>query len=395
MDRTLKNLLIFAAFVAPLGAKVLAVHTPIGEFSLFRITLVVAAVLYLRSRRFHIYLATTIHNKYSICFFLFFMLYAAFTVAWAKDMSAWMRNIFFILIAVLAVLMYSDCFRDLNALVLPLKGLFWGIMVQACIGWFEFFTRTNLYRTDVNYRSVIGNFGIPIAMQYNINNFALLMFVGACVGGICFMSSAKRRTVYLLGAINFVVLAFFSGSRAAIIAILLGIGFLLFRGRKAKLLLIVALFILFLALPQTSAYIEKVLQFNFSADQGSDYVRMNLIKNGFNFLYETFEMGVGAGQVASWMLECAQYDTQGVLAMHNYWMELLASYGIWVFAGFIVFYIKIFKDYYVTLDAKTNPMALMICTMLVGFPIAAIGPSSVLTLEWLWLFWGLCIAGQH
>lgn len=394
MNSLLRKLLIFAAFVAPLGARIFAIPTPVGEFSLFRITILISLIIYIILNRFKLIIATTKKNKYSICYLLALIFYALITVCWSRDISDWMRSSFFLLIAVIATILYSHCFRTEKELVLPFRGLFWGVLIQSCIGWYEFFTGIYLFRNDVQFRPIFGGFGLPIAMQYNANNFALLLFIGVCVSGICYLKSQKWNIIYLIGGINFIILAFLTTSRSAIIGILLlGVFLLISNGKKRPLFVIIPLIVVF-ALPQSVDYIQNTLQFSFSAESGSDYIRTNLIKNGFHFLGKTWGMGVGAGQIANWITSDAIYPTQGIQAMHNWWMELLTSYGIFMFAGYVIFYIKLFRDYYQRFKINKSGMAMMICAAMFGFVIAAIGPSSALSIEWLWMFWGLCIAGQ-
>ena len=394
MHNLLKRLLIFASFVAPLGARIFSIHTPIGEFSLYRISILGAFLIYLYVKRFKVVIVPTKRTRYSICYLIAMLIYALVSVVWSRNLADWTRSMFFLLIAIIAIILYSNCFRTSDELMLPFKGLFWGVFIQSCIGWFEFFTRTYLFRNEVDFRPIFGRFGLPIAMQYNANNFALLMFIGACVAGICYLNSHKWKMIYLIGGIDFLVLVFLITSRSAIIGILLACTFLLVTNKKTKLLIIIIPLILALFLPQSVEYIQEMLQINFSANSGSDYVRTNLIRNGFYFLGRTWGMGVGSGQIASWITSDAIYATQGVVAMHNWWIELLTSYGIFMFAGYLVFYMKLFSDYYQKLRVNRDGIAMMICATMIGFVIAAIGPSSALSSEWLWMFWGLCIAGE-
>jgi len=73
---------------------------------------------------------------------------------------------------------------------------------------------------------------------------------------------------------------------------------------------------------------------------------MNLIRNGLVFLSSTFGFGVGAGNIEYWMEHNPVYNTSSITNMHNWWIEILVAYGVIIFILYIVFFAKLFMNFY-------------------------------------------------
>jgi teichuronic acid biosynthesis protein TuaE len=144
--------------------------------------------------------------------------------------------------------------------------------------------------------------------------------------------------------------------------------------------------------------INENLNINFSSQSGSDFVRINLIKNGLFFLISTLGFGVGAGNIEYWMSHKAMYNTGGVLNIHNWWLEILVGYGVVIFIMYIVFYFKLFRSFYRKFKYSRSKvdmsMSLGIMCFMIGYVIGSISSSSNISSEWLWVFWGIAIAYQ-
>ena len=84
--------------------------------------------------------------------------------------------------------------------------------------------------------------------------------------------------------------------------------------------------------------------------------------------------------------------------MHNWWMLVLTEFGVLIFAAYLIFYVKLFRDLYHGMRSTDDPTVKSICLGLlccmVGFILGGISPSSVMGMEWLWVFWAVAIAFQ-
>jgi len=130
--------------------------------------------------------------------------------------------------------------------------------------------------------------------------------------------------------------------------------------------------------------------------EGSVAIRINLAWNGLAFLYRTVGFGVGVGNAEYWMANHAFYDTAGILNPHNWWLEILINYGIFIFAGYLIFFISLVRQpwrIWKRTDQSGNriiPGALLVA--LVGFSVASIGSSSIMALTPQWLLFAFALA---
>ena len=401
MNRFIKKLLLFTVFLSPLGANEFSFHTSIGSFSLFRIFLLLACFLEVVNDRGKMRISFEENTSKSIRFLWYLLLYALFSGIWSISYSDWIHNMFFIIIAFLStvLLVYHFSSReDLLSLIVALNA---GIVIQSLIGWYEAISGVYYFKdiaSDIAYRYNVGGFNLPIAMQYNPNNFALLMCFGLGVAYICFVNSKVLKPLYGIIIVNYMLLIIISASRAAIIAMLFEFAFILFFSGRKKIVIVFIPIIMVVAFPEIIQRMLNTVVFDFGNASGSDVIRVNLIKNGFYFLGETFGFGVGAGQIQMWMAYRAKYDVGVITPIHNWWMEMLTSFGIVIFAAYLRFYTRLFvtwwKNSKILYDSRIRNTSLAICAVMFGFIIGGVGPSSVISMEWLWIFWSICILGQ-
>lgn len=129
----------------------------------------------------------------------------------------------------------------------------------------------------------------------------------------------------------------------------------------------------------------------------SDVVRSALIINSFSILQETHYLGTGAGNLEHWMLKSwLPKDTKGYVNAHNFWIELLASYGVIVFllllSGYVCAWILFIYYAFKCQDLRDRYLAVGMLAMLSAFVIASISPSSIMGLEVIWPLMGIALA---
>ena len=417
----MKTLLLFAIFVSPMGAQFLTFPVGPYQMSLFRMTMIILLLVliisFLAKRneyRFHI----RSKNAYSIIFFFSWLVYAVVSVIWSPDKQGWLRSIFFILMGLMMIVFCDIILKEKKDIGNAFLSLQLGIMMQSAIGWYEIFTKNYLFleMTKKNYEAyVLRPSHIPIAMTGNPNNFATMMFIGVFIAMICFSFSTKKIEKIAHGflLVNYLVLIMFTQSRANMVGLILAFAFMMTiyiyekRGRKGVVISLFAgvgcillALICLLTIPMLEPSWVKISSFlGLGGDSNSsNSIRFSLIKNGLQFLLMTFGFGVGSGQIEYWMLNKSVYSTGEIVNMHNWWMELLTGYGIIVFAGYIIFYIRLFMDYFKEYKEKTRLsekiIPLSLCTCMVGFVLSSISSSSSITVEYLWVFWAIGIAYQ-
>ncbi len=343
-------------------------------------------------------------NAFSRLFLLGWLAYAAISVLWVMSYGGWVRQIYFIALAVLLTWLFCKYLNDKKKLYRAVCAFQLGILVQALIGWYEVFTR-NYHWLEMTPKNVAiyveGSRRIPIAMAANPNNFATLMLIGVALALICLFQNKERWQKIVFGVIaaSESALIVLTTSRANILGLAL-MAFLLILCTKNKWIIIATLIsgALLLAFP-LRGYLLEILHFNFGQSGSSDNVRANLIKNGFIFLGKSLGFGLGAGQTEYWMGHYALHDTSGYTNMHNFWMEILVNYGLIIAIFFVIFYVRFIWQFWK--KAKGLPTNdpqrwtyWTIIALMIGFIVAAISISSILNMEWLWVGFALLIAYQ-
>ena len=119
----------------------------------------------------------------------------------------------------------------------------------------------------------------------------------------------------------------------------------------------------------------------------SDNVRINLIKNGLYFLAETYGFGVGAGNLHYWLRDRTVYDVGQIMFIHNWYIEVLVTFGVLFFVIYMLFHITVFLDLYKNIDRNNiwslNNVFLM---SYIVFSIVCISSSSNTSAEWVWMY---------
>lgn len=283
------------------------------------------------------------------------------------------------------------------------------MIIHNIIGWNELLT--GIYRfADLNRLDKYGQFSfntasrIPISIYANTNDYATMLVLGIFILYIVYSNSSSKlvKISTLCVIFSSILLLLRTNSRANILGLLAGttvFAFLkFFKKITVKKMLIATSIPIFVFNPITLNKILTVcsrkLRFNF--DKGSDFIRLNLIKNGLLFLINTFGFGVGAGNIEYWMEKYKLFYTGRIVNMHNWWMEILVSYGIIVFVFYVWIYLKMYKILYASY-IKTDDMfirnsSLGFISIMTAFIISSVSSSSILGSAWIWIIWGLIIA---
>jgi O-antigen ligase len=241
-------------------------------------------------------------------------------------------------ISVIQVVLFGNLllpyFRDLEA---NIHIFLHGIMIAAFALLFRIFVSTPL---DVLLATRWGS-----TVSINANQVGLILAFGSLVA--LYYGITLRKLVFLLPALIFGLSSLFSGSRKAIVIIVLGSLILILLTRKAtfssifelSISLLVLLGILYLSFTWEPLYkvlgnrIETLVSFFTEGEtDGSTSVRFEMIEKGWEMALERPVLGHGLASFA----ELAGY---GFYA-HNNYIELLFSLG---FVGLLWYYIFIAK----------------------------------------------------
>jgi len=125
---------------------------------------------------------------------------------------------------------------------------------------------------------------------------------------------------------------------------------------------------------------------------------MILSRNAFQELHKHSLLGVGAGNAEEHM-KAYRTETFQILALHNWWLEILVNYGIFIFVLYIVFIFRLlFQLYLVAVRAGPGVLKVVAESALVGlagFPIAAVSSSSLVYSRVMWIFFGFALCAVN
>lgn len=127
---------------------------------------------------------------------------------------------------------------------------------------------------------------------------------------------------------------------------------------------------------------------------GESSARIILFKNSLEELKSHNLMGVGAGNAEEHMKKYRTDDFL-LLALHNWWLELLINYGVFIFILYLAFYFKLLFDLFtVAVRAGPGPVKLLAESSfitLVAFSITAISSSSLVYARFMWIVFGAAL----
>lgn len=258
-----------------------------------------------------------------------------------------------------------------------------GIFLTLIIGWWELVTGNHLVvlwdhfldRVTVNY--------------FNPNNYSFLLSVSIPI--IIYWVQKKYMFYKLIGLFMFFSSLYFvyiNGSRLSILVLLLFLFIYLSKiliKKKELFIFFIILLVLFITSNLARNIYELLETLETESNSTSIGSRNYLYKETWKtFLQHPF--GVGPGKVDSYM-----YD----LNPHNFWLEVLANYGIFIFVGLTLFYIIIIYRLFKIINSKgveaSNSFHPILWSILIFIP-TSFAPSSIMTFGITWFILGLMVS---
>lgn len=350
--------------------------------------------------------------RHYLWFSAFWLVYAVVSLAWAADKVDAIRHIIFLFMGlslIFFVVFYFSNLKDLKRLynlwLLILLGLIG-------IGLWEHATGTHLSVSALVNAPERFRFA-PTGVFYNQNGYATYLALSIPFV-LAFIRYNDRLVQRLLGMAILIVslyLVIVTYARANYLAIILGAAFwflfLLKVKAKIKVLALTGILalLLFVAFPSwiqdvfgavTVQLSSLATQVTTSPELGSLAIRINLLRNSLIFLVNSCGFGVGAGNVEYYMANSQVYDIGEALNVHNWWAEILVNYGLFVFVGYVLFYLGLLTKLYKVHGKLINTSEKMICeALLVGlvvFFFACMSSGSIMTLRPQWIFFAFALA---
>jgi len=354
--------------------------------------------------------------KTYLLFLVFWLFYAIFSVLWALDRMAAVKQIVFLFMGVSVIFFVVYFLRNEKDLWDLYRIWLFVVVVLLPIGLWEVWTGKHLKVSNLyGYQpeSIVRQYKVfmPSTVFYNPNDFAFFLVLSIPFV-FMWIKYTKKKPLQIIGGILLLIMIYLllmTYSRASYIAIILELVFFFVFLLKFKHKIRFITAIVGGSLPVIVLYYQQIKQFvdlfieqifsltsKYSLTTGSVFVRINLIKNALFFLWKTAGFGVGAGNVEYWMRNFSLYNTRGILNLHNWWIEILTNYGVVIFVGYVIFYLSLlrglYKIYINEREADIRMISGALLLSLVGFSIASISSSSIMSLRPQWFLFAFALA---
>lgn len=325
-------------------------------------------------------------QPYNVLMIIWFI-WGVLSFFWIKSSGAWLSHILILFTAFAYAITAPVLVRKKDLIRNTKNILLFSYVLNIIIGLFE--VRTGLYLFTQN-RENIGVFSslrYPLTFFYNPNDYAVFLVFGTIlilffdrikinkISNAFFLILTLVATIYLL-IIAQARLALF----AAIIAILIKMYFLI-ESKKIRGTLVI--FSLFLTFGLFEYYDTIILASESVIADYSGNIRLNLIKNALHYLSDSNFIGVGAGNLKYYLDNYTIHNTMQIFDVHNWWIEILVTYGVFIFAIYIYSYLNVLFRASKKLYSKNNMK--FIFTWLILFIPLSIASSSAFLYIWIWI----------
>ncbi len=354
-----------------------------------------------------------LRNSIKYGWFLVILLFWAYlSLLWAVDFKyvpTELSNLTIYILFVLFSLAIIEDKRDLKILTYTWVFVFF---ISILVAFWEMLTAKHLITSQYHPKNyeynkfetfiVLTKVYIPTSFYGNQNDFSTYIILSLPI--IFFM--VRRYLIKLPLLLAGIFIIFYTVSRANLIGLLFQAVTLLFlMNRRFNLiyvpLLIISIFstIYIVNYIASSPYPEFIKDERFKRFYGnirnkiiatmkakkdfSTIIRENLYKSSFEYFLDSKGLGVGIGQLKYLFENKPKYYVFYFSDPHNFYLEILAKFGIIVFFAYILFLIYIFLN---TLNTISNPMSKAIFLSLLGFLFGSISPYSLILFYPFWAF---------
>lgn len=355
----------------------------ISQSGYYIITLVLIVFLFnrliLNNRKIEI----NFRISYNTTFFSLWLFIAGFQLILLEHTESTSLHIKSLVYGIVTILILTNLIREKRTLVRVY--MLWALFVALTliIGIWEVNTG-NHFRSSTAYPN-----GINATVGfYNPNDYSFFLSISLPLSMYFFQKNHIYKLFAFFMFVSSVYLIYINGSRSVLISILLLIVlYLIYISRKSKKTLIFALttfstiFIVFY-----NPYIVNIFNQIETLGSGDSSIstRKQLLISGLNIFKENPLFGVGPGNIEFFMPVVGD-------KVHNFWLEILVNYGLFIFIGFLFFFVRsliiMMKNRSTNLELEVKP----IFWSSIIFIITSLTSSTIFTFHFLWYFLGMIV----
>lgn len=401
----MKKFLCFLLMSSFLGSSYYLFSVGSVSFYAFRIVFVVFTVCFLLFKR-DIKRKKLPRHAFSRYVFLMgaFILFMTASVVLTPSFSLWINGCIHwsINIALIYyVYVYSDTEEDLN---IYMKAYMLGLLITMIVAIFEYLTGIHIGDSSYlqNYSIYSWEFEalskFPTAFLYNPNNVGVAMMIAVSFSGLFIKDRKGSMILCIAWAACCVYVAFATGSRAAILFVVLLFAVIVFSmpaTRTTKFFRIVAVVVgVFTFVQLFSKFLGLQLERSglFESTIGigkTDAGRMTLLETAFQTSKESWFFGIGPGAAEAAM---SRFAGREFTSVHNFAMELLVTTGFGGSLFFWVFYFRCLKKQWELRDKL--PISGTLVTVVLSFLFVGLVPPTIITLHFVWIIFGFALAAE-
>lgn len=398
-----------------LGSSLFAISLPIGQMSIYRIfSLMVLPIIIFtmvnRPKSFKINMNSTATLMVGV--YVFWWIWAFVSVLWSISIGAWLQTMVLITIGVSSVVGIFLWTRDYLQWRTLIKAVWVMLTFLSLWGLFEVLTGT-YFLADVGKLDKYSTFAtqpwtrMPITFFANQNDYATMLLAALPVN-LILMNTTKHNLKKLLTLVCMILatlLIYQSGSRMSLLMVFAF--FIIYLALKIRWDInrhwvqkgvIITLGVMVLAMVLLPSVRDTFMDYIYILPRpylSGDTARVNMWRNGLTYFGRTLGLGVGAGNIEVWMETFGTLPTRSVFNIHNWWLEILVGYGVFVFAAYVLGYaLMVYRLFDLRRFASKAQRQVMnaIITFLIIFIGASITSANNMLIEWHWVFFGLMIA---
>lgn len=381
---------------------------------------------------------------------LFWLIYGAFAIVIStySPLNEGAKELLSIFLGILSIYcVYETCNSD-NKIILMLKYLKLSCVILCAIALVEMFTgihmSTSMYMQQPfvffdNKIIVIGLYVKKLfpatSIFFNVNDFSVLLSI---LSPLFFYNKSQKLSEKIVNIITlFVILLIFSVNDANIsfIGLFFGMIVYLILNKKSRLQFSIIIVASICCYQWISNWVCKVLIIiksciwrksvldklndaditsalsnmdavgldnssglsnvvssqihNAALGSGSLFLRLNLALDSLELFIKTYGLGIGPAGFMEYYKK-----NQGrtyLVNPHNWWLEVLSQYGIFVFVFYVISLIKIYIKLIKLFSSTKKQYMLIVIAMCSVFMISCLAPSNFLGYNYLWLLPALAI----
>lgn len=321
------------------------------------------------------------------------LLVGFFSLLWCLDIRTGLTTFIIYLTSIFTIFTILCFVRNDDDIVKFCKVIAFNYLVIGLMGLYESMTGNSFWVSDITYENywkvnVLG-WKYPHAIFYNMNDFACFMVAMLPLIALALHESKVKYIIQYVSIAFSVFIALLCNSR---LCLLMGLIYLFWNlPRKGKNVFLVTLCVIAAMLIIIFKY-GHLFAANFQAMTNISWgneSRVDIWANSLRNFVHSFGLGVGIGNSAEANRVNSYYYTNGVYAVHNYFIEILEEFGVAGFTCFFSCFYMIFKRIWKL--RKVNEVGKNLCDAMIMYVPLTILSSSIRQAYYFWMVWALCL----